>query len=214
MTRFLALNISESADGFMAGEHQSMQSPLGRDGQLLHSWAVETESFKKWHGETGGTVGINNDFIERGFTNIGATIMGRNMFGPIRGQWLDEDWKGWWGPKPGYKHPVFVLTHYPRTTLDMGNGTVFHFITGGITQAYEMAILAANGQDVRIGGGANTIQQFMEAGLLDELHVARIPVNLVMGEKLFSKPESQLKGYRQLPDVISDSVVHATYVKI
>lgn len=214
MTRFVALNISVSEDGFMAGENQSEDSPLGRNGELLHSWALQTEAFKQWHGGTGGTFGIDNDFIERGFTNIGATIMGRNMFGPVRGEWPDEKWQGWWGPSPGYRHPVFVLTHYPRPTLDMGNGTVFHFVTGGIEQAHEMALNAANDQDVRIGGGAYTIQQFMNARLLDELHVALIPIRLNAGEKLFSNPSSQLKNYQQLPDVISDSVVHRTYVKI
>lgn len=214
MTRFIALNISVSEDGFMAGENQSEDSPLGRNGELLHSWAFETEAFKQWHGGTGGTFGIDNDFIERGFTNIGATIMGRNMFGPVRGEWPDENWQGWWGANPGYRHPVFVLTHYPRPSLDMGNGTIFHFVTGGIEQAHEMALNVANDQDVRIGGGAYTIQQFMNAGLLDELHVARIPITLNAGERLFSNPASQLKNYQQLPDVISDSVVHSTYVKI
>lgn len=214
MTKFMALNISVSEDGFMAGEHQSKTSPLGKRGELLHSWAIETESFKKWHGETGGTLGIDNDFIERGFTNIGATIMGRNMFGPIRGEWPDENWKGWWGPSPGYRHPVFVLTHYPRMALDMGNGTVFHFVTGGFREAFDMAGNAAGDQDVRIGGGAYTIQQFMNAGLLDELHVARIPVKLNAGEKLFSNPASQLADYVELPEVVADSVVHARYVRI
>ena len=213
MTKFLALNISVSEDGFMAGEKQSKDSPLGKRGELLHSWAFETEGFKKWHGETGGTTGIDNDFIENGFTNIGATIMGRNMFGPIRGEWSNENWKGWWGPDPGYKHPVFVLTHYPRKTLDMGNGTVFHFITGGIREAFDLAGIAANGQNVRIGGGANTIQQFMNAALLDELHVARIPIKLNVGEKLFLNSVSQLDKYVQLPEVMSDSVVHVSYVK-
>ena len=214
MTRFIALNISVSEDGFMAGENQSEELPLGRNGELLHTWAFETEAFKQWHGGSGGTLGIDNDFIERGFTNIGATIMGRNMFGPVRGPWPDESWQGWWGPNPGYKHPVFVLTHHARPYLDMGNGTVFHFVTGGITQAYEMALDAANGQDIRIGGGAQTIQQFLELELLDELHIARVPITLHSGEKLFSKPFEQLKGYREFPAVISDSVVHQTFVKI
>ncbi len=214
MTRFVALNISISEDGYIAGENQSEDSPLGRNGELLHHWAFETEAFKQWHGGTGGTFGIDNDFIERGFTNIGATIMGRNMFGPVRGEWPDESWQGWWGPSPGYKHPVFVLTHYPRPALNMGNGTIFHFVNGGLGQAYEMALQAANGQDVRVGGGAQTIQQFMEAGLLDELHIVRVPITLNVGEKLFSDPVTQLKNYHAVPEVISDSVVHKTYVKI
>lgn len=214
MTRFMALNISVSEDGFMAGENQTEEMPLGRNGELLHKWAFVTESFKNWHGATDGTLGIDNDFIERGFTNIGATIMGRNMFGPIRGPWVDNEWQGWWGPNPGYKHPVFVLTHYKRPSLDMGNGTVFHFVTGGANQAYEMALAAANGQDVRIGGGARTIQQFLEAGKLDELHIASIPITLGSGEALFSNRALQLQNYEQMADVISDSVVHQTFVRI
>lgn len=214
MTRFVALNISVSQDGFMAGPNQSEAAPLGLNGELLHTWAIETQSFKKWHGESGGSVGPNNDYIERGFTNIGATIMGRNMFGPIRGEWPDEQWKGWWGSSPGYRHPVFVLTHYSRPTLDMGNGTVFHFVTGGVDQAHALALRAADGQDVRVGGGAYTIQQFMNAALLDELHIAQIPRMLHSGEKLFSNPSSQLKNYQEQPEVIAGEVLHRTYLKI
>lgn len=214
MTKFLALNISISEDGFMAGSEQSLESPLGQRGELLHSWVFKTEAFKKWHDESGGSLGIDNDYIEKGFTNIGATIMGRNMFGPIRGEWPDENWRGWWGPDPGFKHQVFVLTHYPRGSLDMGNGTVFHFITGGIETAYEMALQAANGKDVRVGGGAQTIQQFMETGLLDELHIARVPIKLNFGELLFSDPASQLKDYQQVNEVTSGTVAHQTFAKI
>ena len=214
MTKFLALNISVSEDGFMAGANQSESAPLGENGQLLHSWAFATEAFKKWHGESGGAVGIDNDFIKRGFANIGATIMGRNMFGPIRGAWPDDDWRGWWGPNPGFKHPVFVLTHHFRKTIDMGNGTSFVFVTDGVERAYEMALQAAAGKDVRIGGGAQTIQEFMEPGLLDELHVAQIPVTLKAGEKLFSNENLQLKHYRAIDPVISGSITHQTYLKL
>ena len=213
MTKFLALNISVSEDGFMAGVDQSLNSPLGLNGQLLHAWVFGTKAFREWHGESDGSLGIDNDFIERGFTNIGATIMGRNMFGPVRGEWPDESWQGWWGPKPGYKHPVFVLTHYPRRDLDMGNGTIFHFVTGGVDEAYRRAISAANGKDVRVGGGAQAIQQFMAAGLLDELHVARVPVELHSGELLISDPDSQMKHYHQVSEVISGSVVHQNFVR-
>lgn len=213
MTKFLALNISVSEDGFMAGVDQSVNSPLGLRGELLHSWAFVTEAFKQWHGESGGSTGIDNEFIERGFTNIGATIMGRNMFGPIRGEWPDESWHGWWGENPGYKHPVFVLTHYPRRTLDMGNGTVFHFVTGGIDEVRGRALEAANGRDVRIGGGAQTIQQFMAAGLLNELHVARVPIELNAGELLFSDPPMQMKYYRQVSEIVSGPIVHQRYLR-
>ena len=214
MSKFLALNISVSEDGFMAGPNQSETAPLGKNGELLHSWAFATESFQKWHGGSSGTVGIDNDYIERGFANIGATIMGRNMFGPIRGPWPDDNWKGWWGPNPGFKHPVFVLTHHFRKTIDMGNGTSFVFVTGGIELAYEMALQAAVGKDVRIGGGAQTIQEFMESGLLDELHVAKIPIKLNEGEKLFSNENLQLRHYRAIDPVISGSVIHQTYLKL
>jgi dihydrofolate reductase len=213
MSKFLALNISVSEDGFMAGPNQSESAPLGENGELLHSWAFATEAFKKWHSASGGTVGIDNDYIERGFANIGATIMGRNMFGPIRGDWPDENWKGWWGPNPGFKHPVYVLTHHGRNTIDMGNGTSFVFITGGIGLAYDMALQAAKGKDVRVGGGAQTIQEFIKSGLLDELHVAQIPVTLNAGERLFSNENLQLRGYRAIDPVISGSVIHQTYLK-
>ena len=214
MSKFLALNISVSEDGFMAGANQSENSPLGENGELLHSWAFATEAFQEWHGNIGGTVGIDNDFIKRGFMNIGATIMGRNMFGPIRGPWPDDSWRGWWGPNPGFGHPVFVLTHHPRESIDMGNGTVFVFVTGGIDQAYEMGLRAAMDKDVRVGGGAQTIQQFMELGLLDEIHLAQISIKLNSGEVLFSNRDLQLKHYRAVDPIISDSVTHQTYVKL
>ena len=214
MSKFLALNISLSEDGFMAGTNQSETSPLGRNGELLHSWVFATAAFQEWHGQHGGASGIDNDFIRRGFENIGATIMGRNMFGPMRGVWPNENWKGWWGPSPGFKHSVFVLTHHPRETIDMGNGTIFVFVTNGINQACDMAEEAAMDRDVRIGGGAQTIQQFMESGLLDEVHVAQVPIKLHAGEKLFSDREAQLKHYRALNPIISDSILHQAYEKI
>lgn len=219
MTKFLALNISLSDDGFMAGPNQSLENPLGENGELLHSWAFATAAFQeryegsKESGESGGTVGLDNEYIRRGFENIGATIMGRNMFGPIRGPWLNDDWKGWWGPTPGYQHKVFVLTHHPRESIDMDNETVFIFVTEGIEKAYKMAQREAKGKDVRIGGGAQTIQQFMELGLLDELHVALVPVKLHAGEELFTDKALQLRRYRAAAPVISDTVAHQTYVR-
>ena len=214
MSKFLALNISVSEDGFMAGANQSEECPLGENGELLHSWVFATEAFKKWNGNVGGTVGIDNEFIKRGFTNIGATIMGRNMFGPIKDAWPDESWRGWWGPNPGFRHPIFVLTHHSRDSLDMGNGTIFFFVTGGIDQAYEMGQRAAKDKDVRVGGGAQTIQQFMQLGLLDEIHVAQVPIKLNSGEVLFSNRALQLRHYRAIDPIISDSVIHQTYIKI
>ncbi len=213
MTKFIAYCISVSEDGFMAGEKQSEDAPLGLKAESLFSWAFVTESFRNWHGESGGTTGIDNDFIKQGFTNIGATVMGRNMFGPIRGEWPDENWRGWWGEDPGYRTPVFVLTHYPRKDLDMGNGTVFHFVTGGVEEAHRRALEVADGQDVRVGGGAQTIQQFMTAGLLDELHVARVPVALHAGELLISDPEKQMKNFHLVSEVTSGPIVHQTFVR-
>lgn len=198
----------------MAGPDQTQEDPVGKNGKLVHEWVFATKAFHEWFGQTGGQTGIDNDYIQRGFTNIGATIMGRNMFGPVRGPWLDDQWKGWWGPTPAFKHPVFVLTHYPRETIDMGNGTFFHFITGGLEEACEKAELAAGDKDIRVGGGANTLQQFLEAGKLDELHVAQIAVKLGAGEKLITNPELQLRHYRPLEPVRSEKVTHQTYVKI
>ena len=213
MSQFLALNISISQDGYMAGPNQSLEAPLGEKGKLLFEWVFPTKAMKEWFGEPGGSLGIDNDYAARGFHNIGATIMGRNMFGPIRGPWLDEEWKGWWGPTPGFAHPVFVLTHHPSESRDMGNGTVFHFVTGGIGQAYEMSERAAGEKDIRVGGGADTLHQFLEAGLLDEIHVARIPVELRAGELLFSNPELQLRHYRLQAPVDTLTVQHQTYLK-
>ncbi len=198
----------------MAGPHQSESAPFGENGeQLLSSWAWGTKSIREWSGLSGGTIGIDDDFLRRGLFNLGANIMGRNMFGPIRGPWMDNEWKGWWGPKPGYKNPVFVLTHHPRESVDMGNGTVFNFVTGGIKQAHEMALEVAEGKDVGVVGGVQTIQQFLEAGLLDELHIAEVPIELHAGELLFSNPESQLKHYQHVDSVASDAVIHHTYLK-
>ena len=214
MTKFLALNISVSDDEFMAGPNQSEESPLGENGQLLHSWVFATKSFQEKIGGSGGTVGIDNDLIERGFTNIGATIMGRNMFGPIRGDWPDDKWQGWWGPNPVFEHPVFILTHHPRESMDMGNGTIFQFVTEGIEHACQLALIAAKDKDIRVGGGAQTIQQFMELGILDEIHTAQIPIELNSGEALFTNRDLQLKHYRKGDSVISGSVTHQTYIRI
>ncbi len=214
MSKYVALNISVSADGFMAGSNQSFDQPLGENGMALHEWVFPTKAFREWIGEPGGATGIDNDYVTRGFQNIGATIMGRNMFAPSRGPWLNDGWEGWWGPSPNFQHPVFILTHYPREPLDMGNGTVFYFVNGGIEQAFELSNKAAHGKDIRVGGGANTIQQFMEAGLLDEIHTTQIPINLGSGELLFNHRESQLRLYRPLPPVKSLTVTHQTYLKI
>jgi len=213
MSKFLALNIAISADGYMAGPNQSLENPLGENGKIVHEWVFPTKAFHEWIGAPEGSEGVDNDYVARGFTNMGATIMGRNMFGPVRGPWLNDDWKGWWGPNPGFKYPVFILTHNPRESIDMGNGTIFHFVTGGVEQACELALAAAKGKDIRVGGGANTLQQLLEASLLDELHTAQVAADLGSGEKLFTHPEIQLAGYRKLEPVLSSTVIHQTYVR-
>lgn len=198
----------------MAGPNQSEAEAFGENGRQLLAWAWETKAIREWFGESGGTTGIDDDSWRRSLFNLGANIMGRNMFGPIRGPWPDNNWKGWWGPNPGYKTPVFVLTHYARETIDMGNGTQFIFVTGGVTQAYEMALDAAKGKDVAIVGGAQTVREFLERGLIDELHTAEVPVELKSGELLLTNPELQLKNYRALDPIASETVIHQTYLKI
>jgi dihydrofolate reductase len=211
MAHLKALNISVSQDGFMAGVSQSLESPLGVNGEKLHKWAFATKSFQQWHGQTGGEVGIDDDFIRAGFTNIGATIMGRNMFGPIRGEWPNFDWNGWWGDDPGYKHPVFVLTHFARPTIKFNNGTSFTFITSGPDSAYRLAMDVAGEQDVRLGGGASTIRQFLKSGQLDELHIAINPIQLGAGEKLISDQGNELANYELVSRVETDVVTHTVY---
>jgi dihydrofolate reductase len=160
-------SFSISLDGFGAGVRQSLENPLGVGGMALHEWAFATRTFRRMFGQEGGSTGIDEDFAARGFENVGAWILGRNMFGPIRGPWPDDAWKGWWGPNPPYHVPVFVLTHHPRDSLVMEGGTTFHFVTDGIQAALERAKSAAKGKDVRIGGGVATIQQFLRARLID-----------------------------------------------
>jgi dihydrofolate reductase len=164
---------SISLDGFGAGPNQSVEQPLGEGGETLHEWLFPTHTFQKMvMGKDGGTTGVDDDFAARSFTNVGAYIMGRNMFGPVRGPWPDENWKGWWGKNPPYHCPVFVLTHHERGPVTMAGGTTFHFVTDGIEAALERAQQAANGKDVRIGGGAATIRQYLRAGLIDEMHTS------------------------------------------
>jgi dihydrofolate reductase len=180
-----------SLDGFGAGPRQSHGDPMGAGGMALHEWVFPTRTFKKLHADLGlatgegeGTTGVDDGFAARGFEGIGAWIMGRNMFGPIRGAWPDEAWKGWWGPNPPFHTPVFVLTHHARGPLTMEGGTTFHFVNGGPREAYERAMAAAGGLDVRVGGGAATIRAYLKARLIDEMHLAIAPVLLGAGEHL------------------------------
>ena len=204
---------SISLDGYGAGPKQSLQNPQGLDGMALHKWAFATDSIRKMFGGEGGTTGVDDDFITRGFANIGAWILGRNMFGPIRGPWPDDAWKGWWGNNPPYHVPVFVLTHHPRASITMEGGTVFHFVTDGIHAALERAVEAAKGQDVRLGGGAATIRQYLEAGLIDEMHLAVSPVLLGCGENLLAGLDLLKLGYECSQHVPSTQATHVVLTK-
>ena len=199
---------SISLDGFGAGARQSLENPLGVGGMALHEWAIATRTFRRMFGQEGGSTAVDEGFAARSFENVGAWVLGRNMFGPIRGPWPDESWKGWWGANPPYHVPVFVLTHHARESLVMEGGTTFHFVTDGIEAALERAKSAANGQDVRIGGGVATIQQFLRARLIDELHVAISPVLLGAGERLFAGLDMVELGYRCVEQVATDKATH------
>jgi dihydrofolate reductase len=212
MPKLVANNIAVSLDGFMAGPDQSLEHPLGVGGQRLHEWVFETAAGRKMMGQTGGETGVNNDYIELGFENIGANIMGRNMFGPVRGEWPDDEWKGWWGPNPPYHSPVFVFTHHARPSIEMEGGTVFHFTDEPIDVVLERAFEAAGGQDVRLNGGASTIRQYLAAGLLDVLDIAVAPVLLGTGERIFDGLGT-LDGYECSKVVTSKDVSHVELVR-
>lgn len=200
---------SISIDGFGAGPLQSLQHPLGIGGSGLHEWAFGTRTFQRIvFGKDGGVTGIDDDFAARSFENIGAWIMGRNMFGPVRGPWPDDTWKGWWGETPPYHVPVFVLTRHPRASIEMAGGTTFHFVTDGIHAALKRAAEAANGKDIRIGGGVATIQQYLRAGLIDEIHLAISPVILGSGERLFNELDLVKLGYRVTAHVSTEKATH------
>ncbi|MEV4508325.1 dihydrofolate reductase family protein [Dactylosporangium sp. NPDC049525] len=200
-------NFSISVDGFGAGPDQSLGDPLGTGGERLHEWMFQTRGWKRMVGGDGGSEGLDNDMVVAGDTGIGATIMGRNMFGPVRGPWApDETWDGWWGADPPYHHPVFVLTRHARPSVTMQGGTVFHFVTGGIEAALEAAVDAAGGLDVRLGGGVSTIQQYMRAGLVDQLHLTISPIVLGRGERLFA--DGLADGYTCTRMVASDAATH------
>jgi dihydrofolate reductase len=209
MAKVRVHNIAMSLDGYVAGPDQSVEHPLGVDGELLHEWMFRTRTWHQVVGEDGGETGIDDEFMARGLQNIGATIMGRNMFGPIRGSWGDTDWRGWWGDEPPYHHPVFVLTHHERDPISMEGGTTFHFVTDGIESALRQALDAAEGRDVRIGGGATAVQQYMGAGLIDELHVPIVPILLGGGARLFDNLDGGMGDYECVEFVSSPSVAHA-----
>ncbi len=202
MPKLCVRSFAVSIDGYGAGPNQDLQNPLGVNGPELMEWFFQTQVWRRMHGQPGGETGIDNDVAELGFAGFGAWILGRNMFGPIRGPWRDENWKGWWGEEPPYHTPVFVLTHYARPPLKMAGGTEFTFVTEGIHVALEQATRAARGQDIRVGGGVSTIRQYLRAGLVDEMHLALRPVLLGSGEHLFGGIDLRALGYecaRHLP---------------
>jgi dihydrofolate reductase len=199
---------SVSLDGFGAGPGQDLENPLGVRGMELHAWFLQTEAFKKMHGQSGGTLGVDNDFATRSFEDVGAWILGRNMFGPVRGPWEGDAWKGWWGDDPPYHTPVFVLTHYARPPLTMEGGTTFHFVTDGVEAALQRAKEAANGKGVRIGGGVSTIRQYLEADLIDEMHLAVSPVLLGEGESLFAGMNFDKLGFAPFKTVAGENATH------
>jgi len=208
MPKLRVHNFAISLDGYGAAPAQSLENPIGVNGGRLHEWVFATRAGRQMLGEQGGDAGLDNEFLLRGDAGIGATIMGRNMFGPIRGPWGSEQWTGWWGANPPYHHPVFVLTHHPQPPIAMQGGTTFHFVADGIEAALERAFAAANGQDVRLGGGVATVQQYLRAGLIDELHLAIVPILLGGGERLFDHLDDSSTGYECVELVSSPAVAH------
>jgi dihydrofolate reductase len=221
MSRLRVNAFAVSLDGYGAGPDQSLDNPMGVGGMALHQWVQGTKTFKRIHaefaasliGEQAGREGIDDAFAARGFENIGAWILGRNMFGPVRGPWPDDDCKGWWGASPPYHVPVFVLTHHGRAPLTMEGGTTFHFVTDGIHAALDRARDAAQGKDVRLGGGVATIRQYLGAGLIDELHLAIAPVLLGSGEHLLAGIDAVSLGYRCTEHVATEHATHVVLTK-
>ena len=208
MSKLRVQAFSISLDGYGAGPNQSLANPLGEEGETLHEWIFPTRVFQTLYGRERGHEGVDNDFAERGFENIGAWIMGRNMFTSERGPWSDPNWKGWWGDNPPYHSDVFVLTHHKRDPIEMEGGTVFHFVTDGIHAALERAKASAKGKDIRLGGGAATIRQYLQAGLVDELHLAVSPVLLGGGEHLLSGLDLPALGLTRAEYTPSEKAAH------
>src|ERR1700682_2329014 len=209
MQRVRVAGFGVSLDGFSAGTEQSLNDPLGKRGPEIFAWFFPTKTFRAMHGQEGGSMDVDDEFAGRSMENFGAFILGRNMFGPVRGPWPDGSWKGWWGDNPPYHAPTFVLTHHPRDPIEMEGGTTFIFVTEGIEAALDQAKQAANGRDVKIGGGVETARQYLRAGLVDELHFALSPVVLGQGEAMFAGIDLPALGYRVTEHQATE---HATHV--
>ena len=213
MSRLRVASFSVSLEGFGAGPDQTLENPLGVGAEALHTWLVQTATFHRIYGRSSGSTGVDDRFAAKGFENIGAWILGRNMFGPIRGPWGDASWKGWWGDNPPYHTDVFVLTHHPRAPIEMEGGTTFHFETDGIHAALDRARDAAKGKDVRVGGGASTIRQYLQERLIDELHIVISPTLLGRGESLLAGIDLLALGYRCTQHVASEQATHVVLSK-
>jgi len=197
-----------SLDGFSAGTEQSLEDPLGKDGPGIFQWFFHTKTFRAMHGQEGGSIDVDDEFAQRSMDNFGAFILGRNMFGPVRGPWPDGSWKGWWGANPPYHAETFVLTHYEREPLMMEGGTTFHFVTGGIEEALRLAKQAAGNRDVKIGGGVSTVRQYLQAGMIDSLHFALAPVLLGRGEALFTGLDLKDLGFSVTHHKATEKATH------
>jgi dihydrofolate reductase len=213
MSKLRVQSFAVSIDGFGAGPDQDLEHPLGVRGPELMEWFFATRIWREMHGQGEGETGVDNAMAEQGFDGIGAWILGRNMFGPVRGPWPDDSWKGWWGDEPPYHTPVFVLTHHARPPLTMAGGTVFHFVTDGIQSALRQAKAAAAGRDVRLGGGVATIREYLRAALIDELHLAMRPVLLGTGEHLLQGIDLRALGYECTKSVAGERATHVTLRK-
>jgi dihydrofolate reductase len=214
MPKLRVAAFSVSLDGYGAGANQRLEHPLGEDGTELHQWFFDTLTFRKMHGGEGGRAGVDEDFAARSMSNVGAWILGRNMFGPVRGPWPDESWRGWWGDTPPYHVPVFVLTHHARPPLAMNGGTTFHFVTEGHRAALARARQAAGNLDVRVGGGVSTIRQYLGDRSIDELHLALTPVLLGRGEMLFQGMDWRALGYRCTEVVAGEKATHVIITRL
>lgn len=213
MTKVKVAGFSVSLDGFGAGADQSLENPLGVRGPEMFQWFFPTKTFRAMIGKDDGETGPDDTFGRRAMEGFGAFILGRNMFGPSRGPWPDDQWKGWWGDTPPYHAPTFILTHYPRPPIEMLGGTTFHFVSGGIEEALQKARAAAGAKDVKIGGGVETVRQYIEAGHVDEIHLAMAPVAIGRGEALFSGLDLRALGYRTVEHVPTERATHIVLAK-